>query len=99
MVTIVSRVRIRAGEEQAWEEAFRERAAAAREQPGFVSVQLAIPADAPTERVVIGTWESRDDWEAWHGHEAFAETRRQLEEVDDEKEQDRWHEVVVHERR
>jgi heme-degrading monooxygenase HmoA len=99
MVTIVSRVRIRSGEEQAWEEAFRERAAAAREQSGFVSVQLAVPVDARSERVIIGTWESREDWERWHRHEAFHETRRQLEEVDDEKEDDRWHEVLVDERR
>ena len=98
MMTILSRVRIRPDEEQAWEAVFRERAAAARDQPGFVSVQLAVPADAPSERVIIGTWETQQDWEAGHGHEAFAETRRQLEEVDDEKAQDRWHEVVVHER-
>jgi heme-degrading monooxygenase HmoA len=98
MVTIVSRVRIRSGDVEAWEEAFSERAAAAREQSGFVSVQLAVPLDAPSERVIIGTWESREDWELWHGHEAFLETRRQLEEIDDEKEQDRWHEVLVHER-
>lgn len=98
-MTIVSRVRVRPGEEQAWEEVFRERAAAARDQRGFVAVQLAVPVDAPEERVIIGTWESREDWEAWHGHESFVETRRQLEEVDDEKAQDRWHEVVLHERR
>lgn len=99
MMTIVSHVRIKAGEEPAWDEAFRDRARAAREQPGFVSVQLAIPIDAPNERVIIGTWESRADWEAWHAAGPFLETRRRLEEVDEEKQRDWWHEVVLDERR
>ena len=100
MMTIVTHVRIREGQEPAWDEAFRERAAAAREQPGFVAVQLCIPLDAPNERVIIGTWRTRADWEAWHGNEAFRETRRRLEQVaDDEQQAERWHEVVLEERR
>jgi heme-degrading monooxygenase HmoA len=99
MMTIVSHVRIKPGEETAWDEVFRDRARAAREQPGFVSVQLSIPIDAPNERVIIGTWESRADWEAWHTAEPFQETRRRLEEVDEEKQRDWWHEVVLEEHR
>jgi heme-degrading monooxygenase HmoA len=97
MQTIVTHVRIRPGEEGAWDDAFRERATAAREQQGFVSVQLCKPEDAPSSRVVIGTWQTREDWQRWHGDEAFLETRRRLEETDDEKTAETWHEVVVHE--
>ena len=96
-MTIVSHVKLKAGEEPAWDEAFRERAAAARDQPGFVSVQLCIPLNAVDERVVIGTWQTRADWEAWHNHEAFVDTRRRLEEIDEEKTGDWWHEVLLHE--
>jgi heme-degrading monooxygenase HmoA len=31
------------------------------------------------ERVVIGTWETRADWEAWHATEAFQETREAMD--------------------
>jgi heme-degrading monooxygenase HmoA len=99
MMTVVTHVRIKKGQEPAWDEAFRERAGAAREQPGFVAVQLGIPVDAINERVIIGTWESRADWEAWHNAQPFLETRRKLEEVDEKRERTWWHEVVLEERR
>jgi heme-degrading monooxygenase HmoA len=99
MMTVITHVRIKEGQEPAWDEAFRERAQAAREQPGFVAVQLCIPVDAMNERVIIGTWESRADWEAWHDAQPFLETRRKLEEVDEKRKRIWWHEVVLEERR
>jgi heme-degrading monooxygenase HmoA len=30
-------------------------------------------------RTIVGTWESRDAWEAWHGEDAFRETRERLD--------------------
>ena len=99
MVTIDTHIKIKPGDEAEWDAAFRERARAAREQPGFVSVQLCAPADARNERVIIGTWESRADWEAWHGNETFLETRRRLEDVDDTAQREWWHDVVLEERR
>ena len=98
MVTVVTRIRIRQGQEQAWDDAFRERARSAREQDGFVFVQLCRPEDKPNERVIVGTWESRDAWREWHDHPAFAETRGRLEEVDEQQEGSEWWDVVVEER-
>ena len=98
MVTVVTRIKIRDGQEQAWDGAFRERAQAAKEQGGFVFVQLCRPDDAPSERVIVGTWESRDAWSAWHEHPAFVETRERLEEVDEQRQDTQWYEVVVEER-
>lgn len=99
MMTIVSHVQVKEGQEGAWDDVVRERIAAARRQPGFVAVQVAIPLDAPNERVIIGTWQSRADWEAWHGHERFQETRSRLEAVDETTASEAWHEVVVEEHR
>jgi heme-degrading monooxygenase HmoA len=99
MMTIVSHVRIKPGQEPVWDGVMRERIEAAKEQPGFVSVQLCIPVDAMNERVTIGTWETRADWEAWHGSEPFQQTRAQLEEPNTKKRRDWWHEVVLTERR
>ena len=98
MVTVITHIKIRAGDEPEWDAAFRERARAAREQPGFVSVQLCAPIDAMNERVIIGTWSTRADWEAWHANETFVETRRRLEEVDEKSERESWYEVVLEER-
>src|SRR5918911_894415 len=98
METIVTHVRIRSGGEDAWDAAFRERVAAAREQPGFVAVQLCRPLDAPDERVVIGTWETREAWAAWHETPEFRRTREELEEADPERRREWWHDVLVEER-
>jgi heme-degrading monooxygenase HmoA len=98
MVTVVTRVRIKDGQESEWDTAFGERVRAAREQEGFEFVQLCKPEGAPSERVIVGTWQSRANWQAWHEQEAFQETRRRLEEVDDEQAASEWYEVVVEER-
>jgi heme-degrading monooxygenase HmoA len=96
--TIVTHVRIRVGKEDAWDEAFRERVAAARGQSGFVAVQLCMPEGKANERVVIGTWRSRDDWAAWHDTPEFRRTRHELEEADPERESEWWHDVLLEER-
>jgi heme-degrading monooxygenase HmoA len=99
MMTIVSHVTIEPGSEPAWDAAFRERVAAAKKQPGWVSVQLCIPADALNQRVVIGTWETRADWEAWHATDPFGKTRDQMEEGKSEERKEWWHEVILEEHR
>jgi heme-degrading monooxygenase HmoA len=97
-MTIVTHVRIEPGKEPGWDEAFRRRADAAKEQDGWIGVQLCIPADAANERVVIGTWRTRADWEAWHATEVFHETRLLMEGVELEDRREWWHEVVLDER-
>jgi heme-degrading monooxygenase HmoA len=98
MVTVVTRVRIKDGREAEWDEVFGERARAARGQDGFHFVQLCCPEGAPSERVIVGTWDTRENWQAWHRDDAFLETRRQLEEIDEEDEGSQWWKVVVEER-
>ncbi len=95
MMTIVTHVKVKANDEPAWDAAMQERIEAAREQPGFVAVQLCIPADSMNERVIIGTWETRADWEAWHNTEEFQQTRAQLEEPGATTRREWWHEVVL----
>jgi len=98
MVTVVTRVRIKDGQAEEWDSTFGERARAAREQDGFVFVQLCRPQDAPDERVVVGSWQTRENWEQWHDDPAFRETRERLEHVDDERARSDWYDVVVEER-
>lgn len=97
-MTIVTRVAIAAGQEPAWDAAFRERAASAQHQPGFVGVQLCIPAETLDERVVIGTWQTRADWEAWHATDVFQRTRQVMGAAETERLYEAWYEVVLEQR-
>jgi heme-degrading monooxygenase HmoA len=99
MVTVVTRIRIKDGREAEWDEVFSKRVEAAREQGGFEFVQLCRPEGTPSERVIVGTWQTHDDWNTWHEDPAFHETRKELETIDEESTQSRWYEVVVEERR
>jgi heme-degrading monooxygenase HmoA len=46
--------------------------------------------------VLVGTWRSRDDWEAWHNDPAFLEQRARLESLDARQEGPSWYDVVAH---
>jgi heme-degrading monooxygenase HmoA len=70
-----------------------ERLSAAKDQPGWVAGQLLIPLDGLNQRVIVGTWQSRADWEAWHADKAFAETRKRLEGLEARPSEQWWHEV------
>jgi heme-degrading monooxygenase HmoA len=99
MMTIVTHVRIAEGQEPAWDAAMRDRLSAATAQSGFVSVQVGIPTDAPDERVVIGTWDTRADWEAWHETDSFRSTRQRMDTCEVERRGEWWHEIVLAEQR
>jgi heme-degrading monooxygenase HmoA len=95
MMTVITEVTLKPGSEPEWDAAMRERLAAARGRPGWVGAQLLIPLDGQNKRVVVGTWQSRADWQAWHEDEAFAETRARMEGLQEGDSAIAWHEVVV----
>jgi heme-degrading monooxygenase HmoA len=99
MMTIVTRVILREGAEPEWDAVMRKRLEAARDQPGWVGGQLVIPLDGLSHRIVIGTWQTRADWEAWHGDPTFQETRRRLEGLEAGQSEQWWHEVILDVRR
>jgi len=45
--------------------------------------------------VIIGTWQTRADWEAWHADPKFRETRKQMEGLEVKPAEEWWHEVVT----
>ena len=95
MMTIVTRVTLKVGTEPEWDAAMRERLEAAKDQPGWIGGQLVIPLDRLDQRVIIGTWQTRADWEAWHTDEAFTETRKRLEGLESSPSEQWWHEVIL----
>ena len=99
MMTIVTRVTLREGCEPKWDAAMKARMESARNQPGWVGGQLAIPLGGPNSRIIIGTWQTRADWEAWHADPKFQETREQLKGLEERSSEEWWHEVVTDLRR
>ena len=99
MMTVVTHSRLREGSEPEWDSAMAERLATAQGRPGFVRCQLLIPLDQPAGRVIIGTWRTRADWEAWHEDETFRETRRRLDGLQEAPSETAWYEVLTDETR
>ena len=95
MMTIVTHVHLREGAGRDWDAAMRTRLSAAKKRPGWVGGQLLRPSDKPDRRVIVGTWRTRADWEAWHQDPQFAETRRRLDGLENGPAEHWWHEVVL----
>jgi heme-degrading monooxygenase HmoA len=94
-MTVITTTKLHPGAEQAWDTAIRERFQSARGRSGWVSGQLLTPANTPDVRVIVGTWRSREDWEAWHHDPAFLERRTKLEELEEEPSETAWYVVVA----
>lgn len=94
MMTIVTHVTLKQGAEPEWDAAMRERLSAAGERPGWVGGQLLMPLDKLNRRVIVGTWHTRADWEAWHQDPSFEQTRQRMEGLEDGPSENWWHEVL-----
>lgn len=94
MMTIVTHVTLKEGTEPQWDAAMRERMAAARDQAGWIGGQLMLPLERLNKRVIVGTWQTRAAWEAWHNDPAFRETRTRLEGLEAAPPEHWWHEVI-----
>jgi heme-degrading monooxygenase HmoA len=77
-----------------WDAAMYERLSAARSQPGWIGGQLLRAINDRMLRTIVGTWESRDAWETWHGEDAFRETREQLDGLQLRPSETTWYEVI-----
>jgi heme-degrading monooxygenase HmoA len=95
MMTVVTTTRVRPGGEAEWDAAVRARFDSARERPGWISGQLLTSDDESSTRVIVGTWESREDWEAWHADPAFLDQRATLERLEEGDSQVAWFRVVA----
>jgi heme-degrading monooxygenase HmoA len=95
MITVITTTKLKAGTEHEWDAAMRERFTSAHERQGWVSSQLLAPVGAPESRVLIGTWSTRDDWQAWHNTAAFLDQRGRLEALEAEPSTSQWYTVVA----
>ena len=95
MKTIVTHVHLKPGAGRDWDAVMRKRLSAAREQPGWIGGQLLRPADKPDRRVIVGTWRTRANWEAWHHDPQFTEARQRLDGLESTPAEHWWHDVVL----
>lgn len=93
-MTVITRVTLDEGTEPAWDEAMRERLETAESLNGWISGQVLIPLEGLNERVIVGMWETRAAWEAWHNDAKFQETRDRLADIGADEGTTSWHEVV-----
>ena len=93
-MTIVTHVTLKEGAEPEWDAAMRERMAAAAGRAGFIGGQVLMPLDRLNRRTIIGTWQTRAEWEAWHQDAAFEQTRQRMEGLEAGKAENWWHEVL-----
>jgi heme-degrading monooxygenase HmoA len=77
-----------------WDAAMYERLAAARDQPGWIGGQLLRAVNDRMLRTIVGTWESQEAWEVWHGEAAFRQTRERLDGLQSRPSETTWYEVI-----
>jgi heme-degrading monooxygenase HmoA len=71
MVTVVTHVPLKGGTEREWDAVMLERITAAKKQLGWVGGQLLRSSNG---RVIVGTWQTRNDWAGWHTAPEFADS-------------------------
>jgi heme-degrading monooxygenase HmoA len=94
MLTVISETVVKQGRETDWDAAYRERAADARLQDGWVELQLLVPLEESQRRLVVGTWRDREAWERWHDTDTFKATRDQLDAATEKDGDETWFSVV-----
>lgn len=95
MMTVITHVTLKQASEPEWDAAMQERLTAARSRPGWIGGQLLHPLEGSNQRAIVGTWETRSDWEAWHEDAAFQETRATMEGLQEGPSETTWYEVVT----
>lgn len=94
MEAVITRVVLNTGAGPGWDAAMRDRMAAAESSPGWVAGSILTPVDDRNARLIVGLWETRAAWEAWHHDPAFRETAQRLEGLERDTGEGAWHEVV-----
>lgn len=95
MMTVITHSSLKPEGETEWDQAMRERLDSASARPGWISGQVLIPVEGKNQRVIVGTWADRSDWEAWHEDPAFKDTRERMEGLQQRPDEMQWYEVVT----
>ena len=95
MMTVITNVTLSEGTEPEWDRVMAERLANAAGCDGWIRGEILMRLDGMNKRLIVGTWRSRADWEAWHQDPTFTETSARLDAVQTSTSGPQWHEVVT----
>ena len=95
MMTVITNVTLSEGTEPEWDRVMAERLANAADCDGWIRGEILMPLDGMNKRLIVGTWRSRADWEAWHQDPAFTATSARLDALQAATSGPQWHEVVA----
>jgi heme-degrading monooxygenase HmoA len=76
---VVGRFQLIRGKEDQWDAAFRERVEEARDFDGWRGAAAWIPAGDDSQRVVVGRWVQRQDYENWTLSSSYSRTKELLD--------------------
>ena len=94
MMTVVTTMDLRSGAADEWERLIQERFQSAQDREGWISGQLLSPTESSDVRVIIGTWRTKADWEAWHEDPAFLQNRTELDALQSSGHVTVWYDVI-----
>jgi heme-degrading monooxygenase HmoA len=96
MMTVITNVTLTEGTEPEWDRIMSDRLAGAKEVDGWIGGEILMPLEGMNQRVIVGNWRSRADWEAWHLDPAFTDSTTRLDALQITSSGPQWHEVVAH---
>ncbi|HET8756271.1 MAG TPA: antibiotic biosynthesis monooxygenase [Solirubrobacteraceae bacterium] len=94
MEAVITRVVLNGGAEAEWEATMRDRMKAAEASAGWIGGALLAPEGDGGARVIVGLWETREDWQRWHDDPAFRETAERLRGLESDAGTATWHDAV-----
>jgi heme-degrading monooxygenase HmoA len=62
---VIGRVPVPPAVSEVWEEAFHRRVQTAKRHKGWRGVDLCVPTDDASSRIILGKWASMVDYDAW----------------------------------
>jgi heme-degrading monooxygenase HmoA len=94
MESVITRVVVNEGAESDWEAVMRDRMSAAESFSGWIGGSILAPEDDTDARLILGLWETRAAWEAWHEAPAFRETAERLQGLERDPGKPSWNTIV-----
>lgn len=81
MVRVIIERRLAPGREAQFHQLMRDLRGEAARTPGYISGETLSDVDDPCHSVILSTWRSRQDWDAWSGSAARRSTIEQIRDM------------------
>jgi heme-degrading monooxygenase HmoA len=93
MHVVLGRVIVRSDSAAEWEAKWSARAEGARQFPGGGGAELLMPVDHPDERVIVGWWTTRENFDHWRASPDWEASEQQLQKLQGGAPEIHWYEL------